>query len=117
MTQLKILLPATFLCAVSFSALGQANSLVENIAAFDAKDCQPVVDQEIDRLNIDRSKISQLQYVTNDIDRRKFVGVSNYQAWLSFNNCKGNYVINMNKACQIETTWGTDECKLEDIQK
>ena len=116
MSQGKIFLSAIALFAFSFPAIATSGSLVENIAAFDAKDCEPVVNQEIDKLGIDRSKISQMQYVTNDVDRRKFVGISNYQAWLSFKSCKGNYVINMNKDCQIESTWGTDQCKLDDIR-
>ena len=106
-------------CGVALFAIASCTSnneyLQKSIAAFGPKDCKPVVEQQIDRLNIERSKISKIEYLTYYISESDAGEEYNYQGWLSFNSCKGNFVVDMNKSCQIERTYLMGNCRMEDI--
>lgn len=107
------------ICGVALFAIASCTSNSEylqgSIAAFGPKDCKPVVEQQIDRLNIERNKISKIEYLTYYISESDAGEEYNYQGWLSFNSCKGNFVVDMNKSCQIERTYPTGNCRMEDI--
>ncbi len=92
-----------------------AGSIQSHIAAYGPEDCKPVVDQVIADKKIIESNISKIQYLTDYITMGEAGEIYNYQAWFSFKNCPGNYVVNMNSACQILTTWGTNGCQLDRI--
>ncbi|MDF2365701.1 hypothetical protein [Sneathiella sp.] len=97
------------------SCTGNEGYLQQNIAAFGPEDCEPVVEQQIDRLKIDRSKITRIDYLTYYISESESGETYNFQGWLDFNNCKGNFVVDMNRSCQIERTYPTGNCRMEDI--
>ncbi|MEX0583329.1 MAG: hypothetical protein WD185_06635 [Sneathiella sp.] len=107
------------ICGLAFFAVssctGDEDYLPKKIAAFGPEDCKPVVEQEIDRIAIDRSKISKIEYLTYHISEGEDGEEYNYQGWLSFNNCKGNYVVDMNRLCQIQAAYPRGNCKTEDI--
>ncbi|MZR29299.1 hypothetical protein [Sneathiella litorea] len=107
------------ICGISFFALsscaGNEDYLQQSIAAFGPEDCEPVVEQQIDRLKIDRNKISNIDYLTYHISEGDSGEEYNYQGWVSFNNCKGNFVVDMNKSCQILKTYSLGNCRMEDI--
>ena len=107
------------ICGVTFFAVssctGDKDYLPASIAAYGPEDCKPVVEQAIDRAKISRSNISKIEYLTYYISESEAGEEYNYQGWLSFNNCKGNYVVDMNKLCQIETTYPRGNCRIEDI--
>ena len=92
-----------------------ADSLQSHIAAYEPEDCAPVVDQVVAERKIIEKNILKLQYLTYYVTAGEDGEDFNYQAWFSFKNCKGNYVINMNSACQIISTWGTYDCTLDRI--
>lgn len=107
------------ICGFTFFAVssctGTEGYLPANIAAYGPEDCKPVVEQAIDKAEIDRSKISKIEYLKYYISESDAGEEYNYQGWLSFNNCKGNYVVDMNRYCQIQTTYPRGNCRMEDI--
>lgn len=92
-----------------------AGSIQSHIAAYSPEDCKPVVDHVIAEKKIKEDNISKIQYLTDYVTMGETGEVFNYQAWFSFKNCPGNYVVNMNNACQILTTWSTNGCQLDRI--
>ncbi len=113
----KSVLKTTAIALSGLLIAGQASagSLQSHIAAYAPEDCKPVVDQVVSEKRIDKKNISKIQYLTDYVSEGENGEILNYQAWFSFKNCRGNYVVNMNKVCQIESTWGTDGCKLDRI--
>ena len=87
------------------------------IAAYDAEDCAPVVEREIDKLSIDRSKITKIDYIKSYVVQGEIGEQYDFEGWLSFDNCEGNFVIKMNRACQIQTIYPRSECQIEKISK
>lgn len=93
-----------------------AGSLQSQIAAYDAEDCAPVVEQELASQSIDTSKISKIEYITifqNPSD--DFGEDYDYEGWVSFNTCKGNFVVSMDRSCFIKQAYSTYACKTQGI--
>ncbi|MFC4272168.1 hypothetical protein GQF03_14575 [Sneathiella chungangensis] len=110
----KLAICGTIFFAAS-SCFGNPDYLPSRIAAYGPEDCKPVVEQEIDRLHIDRQKITKIDYITFYISDSESGNEYNYQGWINFNNCTGNYVVNMNKSCQILSEYPMGSCRLEDV--
>ncbi|USG61823.1 hypothetical protein NBZ79_02400 [Sneathiella marina] len=107
-----------FLVCIPFlSGCADSDYLPGGIAAYDAEDCAPVVEQEIDRLSIDRSNITKIEYIKSYISMGEIGELYDYEGWLSFKNCKGNYVVKMNRSCQIQAIYPRNECQLDKIVK
>ncbi len=109
MSRLKILT----LCVLSaiLSNPAAAKSLQSTISAFEARDCAPVVDHLIDKQSIRRSDIVKIEYLTIQINPGDdFSEEYDYESWISFGSCKGNYVISMDRACFIKHSYATHEC-------
>ena len=94
---------------------GNEDYLQKNIAAYGPEDCKPVVEKEIDNLKIDRGNITKTDYLTYYISQSETGEEYNYQSWMHFKNCKGNFVVNMNRFCQIQTTFSTGDCDLDKL--
>ncbi|MCF8467557.1 MAG: hypothetical protein K9G33_09170 [Sneathiella sp.] len=94
---------------------GNEDYLQKNITANEPEDCKPVVEKEIDRLKIDRSNIEKTDYITYYISQSDTGEEYNYQGWMHFKNCSGNFVVNMNRFCQIQTTFSTGNCQLDKL--
>ncbi|MAZ03815.1 MAG: hypothetical protein CMN56_11820 [Sneathiella sp.] len=107
------------ICGLAFFTVSSCtvsdDYLPASIAAFEAKDCEPVVEQAIDKADIDRGKISKIEYLKHVISESDAGEEYNYQGWVNFNNCNGNYVVDMNRYCQIQTTYPRGNCKMQDI--
>jgi|19_taG_2_1085344.scaffolds.fasta_scaffold240303_1 hypothetical protein len=107
------------ICGITFIAVTSCSSnesnLQQGIAAFGPEDCKPVVEQQINDTNIDRNKISKIDYLTYYISESDSGEEYNYQGWISFNSCQGNFVVDMNRSCQIIKTYPMGNCRMEDI--
>ena len=106
-------------CSMAFITIsscgGNPEYLQKSIAAYGPEDCKPVVENEIDRLKIDRSNITKVDYLKEYISESESGEEYKYQGWMHFKNCKGNFVINMNRFCQIQTTFSTGDCQLDKL--
>ncbi len=108
---LAALLPALLATSV------QADSIQSNISAFEAEDCKPVVEDYLDRHNIDRSQIKLIEYITILLSGGEFGEEKNYESWVSFASCTGNLVIKMDRGCFIRTDYVTNQCKVKGLPK
>ncbi|MEH6524583.1 MAG: hypothetical protein V7723_00810 [Sneathiella sp.] len=104
-------------CFPILSGCADSDYLPGSIAAYDAEDCAPVVEQEIDRLSIDRTNMTKIEYLKVNIVMGEIGEQYDYEGWLSFKNCKGNYVVKMNRNCQIQSVYPRNECQLDKIVK
>ncbi|PHQ71348.1 MAG: hypothetical protein COB93_03380 [Sneathiella sp.] len=86
--------------------------LQSGISAYEPEDCAPVVEQHLDRLAFKKEGISKIEYLTSRISEGPAGEEYNYEAWLSFKNCTGNYAIVMNRFCQISNSYTTGNCEL-----
>jgi hypothetical protein len=99
------------------SACAESDYLPGTIAAYDAIDCAPVVEQEITERSIDRENITKIEYLKTAVFEGEIGEQYDYEAWLSFKNCKGNFVVKMNRSCQVNTVYPRYECQLDKIVK
>jgi hypothetical protein len=99
------------------STCAESGYLPGSIAAYDAIDCAPVVEQEVTKLSIDRENISKIEYLKTAVSEGEIGERYDFEAWMSFRNCKGNFVIKMNRSCQISTVYPRGECQLNKITK
>ncbi len=75
-------------------------------------DCEAVVAQRLDRLNVDPSDIRKIFYIPIYrfmADDEELIG---YEAWVSFHSCRGNLVIDMSLICRVRQVYGRGECNL-----
>lgn len=108
------------LAAVSSAAListAQAGSIQSSISAYVAEDCKPVIEDYLDRHNVDRSQIKVIDYITSWLSGGEFGEEKEYQTWVSFNSCTGNLVIKMDRGCFIQTDYTTYQCNSKGIPK
>lgn len=117
MTKKNLKLLGMMVCISILSSCGNSDYLPSSIAAYDAEDCAPVVEQEIDRLSIDRSNLTKIEYIKVHISTGRIGRQYDFEGWLSFKNCKGNFVIKMNRSCQIRSAYPRTECQLDKIVK
>ena len=79
--------------------------------------CESVVDQQLDRLNVDRADIEKLfytrQYRTKRGDNTVVVGVD---AWVRFKSCKGYLVIDMTNHCHVRQAYTRGQCRLPGVK-
>lgn len=105
------------ICIPILSGCADSDYLPGSIAAYDAEDCAPVVEQEIDKLSIDRSNMTKIEYLKVRAVMGEIGEQYDYEGWLSFKNCKGNFVVKMNRNCQIQSVYPRSECQLDKIVK
>lgn len=107
----KIPILTAALASMLVPTLVSANSLQSMIAVYEAADCAPVVEQEIKDRRIDHTTIKKIDYITIQINPSDSFGEEyEYEGWINFSSCKGNYVISMDKACFIKQSYATHEC-------
>ncbi|MEH6402844.1 MAG: hypothetical protein V7750_05680 [Sneathiella sp.] len=114
--KLKILGAAILIASFAPTLPALSASLQSQIAAYDAEDCAPVVEQELNTQSIDTNKISKIEYITVRQNPSDDYGENyDYEGWVSFNTCKGNYVVSMDRACFIKQAYATYECDAKGI--
>ncbi len=80
--------------------------------------CDSVVDQQFDRLNVDRANIEKLFYTrqtrTHNPDNTVERGVT---AWVRFKSCKKGYlVINMTRNCHVRQAYTRGQCRIPGVK-
>ncbi len=103
------------LLAVAVTGTAKADYLQKSITAYKPEDCKPVVEQVIDDRGIDRDNITKIEYLTYYISDSEAGEDYHFQAWMNFKNCKGNFVVDMNRACQIDKAYSMGNCDQEAI--
>jgi len=100
------------------SPMASADSIQSTLSVYEAKDCEPVVNDALTRKKIDRSRLTKTEYITIELNPGEDLGEDyTYEAWLSFAGCRGNMVISMDRACFIQQTYKTGTCDKIDLTK
>jgi len=85
------------------------------IASFAAgSKCGMQMETELSRLEIDRDTISEISTV--NIYSRSGAMLERLESWVSFNNCKGNLVLEFNRQCQIGDVYTTYSCSIPGVK-
>ncbi len=94
-----------------FTAPVQAQNLQQSISAFDAIDCKPVVEQQLDVHKISTSNIKNIDYF-NTLAGGSETGEGNrtYQAAITFHSCSGSLNFALDNGCYVERIFTTGAC-------
>ncbi len=102
-----------------FALVFVATSLVGSFASGAWKNppyvrCESVVDQQLDRLNVDRADIKKLFYTeqSRSFNRGEDTVVVGVDAWVQFKSCKGYLVIDMTNRCRVRQVYTRGQCKI-----
>ncbi len=77
--------------------------------------CESVVDQQLDRLNVDRAEIERLFYTQQYRRVRGDERVVGTDAWVRFHSCKGYLVIDLDNFCRVRQVYTRGECKIPGV--
>ena len=77
--------------------------------------CESVVDQQLDRLNVDRAEIEKLFYTRQYRRVRGDERVVGTDAWVRFHSCKGYLVIDLDNFCRVRQVYTRGECKIPGV--
>ena len=69
-------------------------------------DCREQVAAEIDKLQV-KAYVKHVSYYTKWVGLSRSTGVN---AWVSLDNCHGDLVIEMNRACEVVEAYGHGDC-------
>jgi hypothetical protein len=78
--------------------------------------CEPVVEEQLDRIQVDRSDIEKIFYtrqLRGSGENARVVGVD---GWVRFHSCKGYLVIDMNNQCRVRQVYTRGECKIPGVK-
>jgi len=110
------LLSGLIIGILGISSTAYSQSIQSGISAYEAEDCAPVVQDYLEKHSVAQSSIKAIDYVTTYITGGSDAGEEeDYEAWVSFNNIKGNLVIRMDRACFISQAYTTYNYKLKGV--
>ncbi len=79
--------------------------------------CESVVDEQLDGLNVDRADIEKLFYTRQlRIARRNDTRVVGVDAWVRFKSCKGYLVIDMTRHCRVRQSYTRGQCRIPGVK-
>ncbi len=81
--------------------------------------CESVVDQQLDRLNVDRTDIEKIFYTKQHrtSGRGESTRVVGVDAWVRFKSCKKGYmVINMTRYCHVRQAYTRGQCRIPGVK-
>lgn len=85
-------------------------SIQSTIAAFEAKDCAPVIEAEMKSLGINEGMVTKIDYVDKFFSFSEDNEFYEYEAWIQFSSCPGTLVIVMDNACYINRIYSSRGC-------
>ncbi len=81
-----------------------------------SRGCEAVVQAEIDRIQLPRSRIERIQISpqTQDIrDNRRTVG---FDGWVRLNDCPGSVVVDMDTSCGVRQVYARGMCEVPGVK-
>lgn len=107
----RILFGVILATAFSFQVFPAVSGSVQsNIAAYEAEDCAPVVEDKLSSLSIRQDQIKRINYITRFYNPGDDGETYEFESWISFASCPGNLVINMNNACVVNQMYAKGGC-------
>ncbi len=97
---------------LTLPSLSMGENLQQSISAYDAIDCKPVIEQELEKYKINRSDIRNIDYYNTSFGGgERGGGLRSFQASINFHSCKGSLIFSLDSACYVERIFSTGECK------
>ncbi|WP_169543234.1 hypothetical protein [Sneathiella aquimaris] len=104
--------------AIANLNLAMAASLQSEIAAYTAEDCAPVVQQHMTEVGIDPKHVEKIDYLTIHKNPGDNAGEDyEFQSWINFSSCQGNYVIMLDRSCFIQQSYFYGRCTPKQTMK
>ncbi len=75
-------------------------------------ECQEVVAQRLDRLDVDAADIRKINYIRIYQYSRAGEKLIGFEAWVGLHSCRGSLVVDMNRHCRVRQVYGRGECDL-----
>ncbi len=76
--------------------------------------CRDVVLKELDARSVPRDDMAEVRYFQQTGRAPGFGArrsqVTGYDAWVSFHSCEGNLVLQLNRWCQLQTSYWRGNC-------
>ena len=69
-------------------------------------DCRAETAAEIEKLKV-KPYVKSIDYYVKWVGQNRSTGVN---AWLTLDNCRGDLVIEFNRACEVTETYGHGDC-------
>lgn len=78
--------------------------------------CEPAVQGELDRLQVDRDAVGAISYqVRSHENRRGNSSVDRVLAWVDLQNCTGKLVIELSPRCRVKQAYTTNSCAVTGV--
>lgn len=110
----------SLLASLLFASFSNADPTEHSDAAFrlnhDVKECTAFLKAKTAELVPDLSSITTYNFLTKLDNGFGDVIASGYEGWISFNNCKGNLVITVNRHCQYIQSYTRGSCSIEGLK-
>jgi hypothetical protein len=84
---------------------------------YEAKACIKNIKNKANEMVSYPSTIKKYTFMTSFDGGYQNKAPSGYEGWLSFNNCKGNLVILVNRGCQYRNSYTLGNCQVEGVKK
>ncbi len=84
---------------------------------YEAKTCIKNIKNKANEMVSDPSTIKKYAFMTGFDGGYQNKAPSGYEGWLSFNNCKGNLVILVDRGCQYRYSYTRGNCQVEGVKK
>ena len=78
--------------------------------------CLPVVEQEIDRIALPRSRIDRIQISRQLEDIRGSQRTIGFDGWVRLNDCPGSVIVAMDKNCRVRQVYSRGMCTVPGVK-
>ncbi len=75
-------------------------------------ECQEMVAQRLDRLDVDAADIRKINYIPIYRYTREDEHLIGFEAWVGLHSCRGSLVIDMSLTCRVRQVYGRGTCDL-----
>ncbi len=78
--------------------------------------CDPVVQEELDRLQVDPATVGAISYqIRTHENSRGHSRVNRVLAWVDLQSCTGKLVIELSARCRVKQAYTTDSCTVSGL--
>ncbi|MBO6824683.1 MAG: hypothetical protein JJ879_00665 [Sneathiella sp.] len=83
--------------------------------SYNAKECRATIQEIYENIDIGKLTLKSDSFLPIYGGFGDSGTITGYETWYSFNECKGNLVIHVDKSCTFAQTYSTTECEIEGI--
>lgn len=77
--------------------------------------CDGIVDEELAKLDLSGLGKRDINYIVTSYGAAASDQSEGFSGWISFENCKGNLVVQLSNSCNIAQIYTVGECRVEGI--